>query len=157
MKATFVLAVVGLMFGGCTNRDTPEPPDIGIHENYKKAVAAELAGDATAFAALFVSDWRGIMNGQSITLDQVPDMFKIQKWDRDDITVQEIRLINSETAVVTAIGRSAFTVTDGPNKGAWEQTDHILDVFVRQDGKWLCAASHWATDPTSRKGPSDGR
>jgi hypothetical protein len=154
MRSVLVLVVAGLALGGCTNRDASEPLDAAIREHYKKFVDAELASDATAVDPLFVSDWRGLMSGQTLGLEQLREIFKRQKWERDDISVQDIRLVGPDTAVATATSSSAGTLLAGPYEGKrWEQTDFLMDVFARRDGRWVCVASHWATDPTSIKSP----
>lgn len=129
-----LLCVAGISAEAQTPASNPEQ---AINEIYKQAVAAELAGDGKAFQTHFARDWRGISNGVVYTRDQLLDIFRTTKWERDDISTVNIRIVGPDTAVATAISRSAGT----DSERRFEQTDHVMDVFVRRDGKWIPTAT----------------
>jgi uncharacterized protein (TIGR02246 family) len=116
----------------------------------ERMISNTMAGDATAFVAMFAPDWRGISNGTTYSRQQLRDIFETRKWTRDDISMLDVRVVSADAAVVTAISRSAGT-DDGKQ---FAQTDHITDVFVRRDGKWTCVASHWSSSPATKYGSS---
>ncbi len=102
--------------------------------------AALLKGDAQGFRKFLAEGWKiTLSDGMIQTADEMGQELTSGDLQFTTCKVEDIDVqIFGDTAIVRGIDEVAGKL----NGGTFEAKERFTDVFIRRDGRWLCAATH---------------
>ena len=145
---TSLMASSVLLLSMFTARADPTADQTEILRLEKDGAAAIVAGDIKALGDFFSADWKLVDSSAAMmTREQLfkalqAGLMKFASYDESDLDVR----VFGDAAVVIGVGKAK-----GEYKGeSFTSNERFTDVFVRQNGKWVCVWTHSSEFPEGK-------